>query len=325
MRETPRQALRDYTIYLFEHAEMSLLATPECDLAPKMTSFLFDDRYNPTVMLNEWYHVIDEFRERSILEQDFPDLPLYKKRRYDYWLYAEGLHLVCLHGLLSILQIIGNDKTISWEARSSEHLSRALWEATSHGKFDVAQWLLERQIVHPDEAHNHVPALHTAVWGQHEEIVRLLLEYGADPLIRHELGFHATPWKMVFSISLRPGRRHPKYNYTIFKRMFDRIELLHKENPNTKSFSGFDWKHESLLEALRANWDEASQFLIRHGANDRLQTSQRADEFIIHEDEQQSSTLQIAVKYSRILVIEALLDRSLKCSSNTAIESTTSL
>lgn len=319
MREKSLQALRDYTIYLFEHAEMSLLATPECDLAPKMSSFLFDSRYNPTAMFNERNHVIDEFYERSILPQDFPDLPLYEKRRYTR-LKAGGLDLVCVHGLLSILQVLGNDKRIPWEAHSSEQLGRALYMAASHGKSAVAKWLLERQIVHPDEAHGHVPALYTAVWDQHEEIVGLLLEYGADPLSRREHGFLSTPWNRVFNLSQR--RKFSNYNYSIFIRIFDSIEILHKDDE--KLSLGFDWKHESLFEALRANWDEASQFLIGRGANDRLQTSQRADEFV-DIDERQSSTLQIAVKYSGFLVIEALLDRSLERSLNHATQSIISL
>lgn len=321
MREKPLQVLRDYTIYLFEHAELSLLATPECDLALKMSSFLFDNRYNPTAMLYEWHHVIDELRERSILPEDFPDLPFYAKRSSDMR-NAEGLHLVCLHGLLSILQILDDDERIPWKAFSSKYLSRALYGAVRHGKFAVAKWLLERQIVHPDEAHDHVPALFSAVWDRHEEIVGLLLDYGADPLLKHENGFDLTPWSMVFQRPPRRVRVYSEYNYAIFKRMFDSIELLHKETPDRYSSLGFDWKHESLFAALRANWYDASQFLIRRGANDRLLKSRSAD---VPRNQWQSSNLQIAVMYSGFLVIEALLDRSLKYSSNPAKKSNISL
>ena len=323
MTEKSLHALRDYTIYFFEHAELSLLTTSECGLAIKMSSFLFDNRYNSTTMLKEWHQITDEFYERSILSQDFSDLPLYEKRSF-VQLKVEGLSLVGIHDLLSILKILDNDERISWEAHSSKQLGRALSEAVVHDKFAVVKWLLERQIVHSDEVHGHVPALYSAVWDQREEIVDLLLKHETDSLSRHEKGFLATPWKMVFNIPLRPGRRILFHNYAIFKRMFDSIELLHKGNPDGKLFFGFDWKHESLLDALRANWNEASQFLIRRGANDRLQITQRADDFV-DEDERQSSALQIAVKYSGFSVIEALVDRSVERSSNSVTQSIVSL
>lgn len=321
IKEKPLRALRDYTVYLFKHAEMSLLATSECDLAPEMRSFLFDNQYNNTPMLNEWHHIVDEFRERSILTQDSPGS---LTMRGFNGLDAGGLYLICRHGLLSILENLDHDEINPWQAHSSKQLSRALWEATRHGKSAIAKWLLKRQIVHPNESHTHVPPLYTAVWDQREEIVGLLLEYGADPLLRYEKGFLHTPWKMVFNQPLGHGLKYPKYNFAIFKRMFDSIERLHKETPDIESYFGYDWKLESLLEALRANWDEASHFLIRCGANDRLQRTQRADDFV-NKDERQSSTLQIAVKYSKFSVIEALLDRSQKRSSNLAAQSTTSV
>lgn len=40
------KCLQDYSIYLFEHAERSLLRNPECDLAERMKAFLFDSKYN---------------------------------------------------------------------------------------------------------------------------------------------------------------------------------------------------------------------------------------------------------------------------------------
>ena len=323
IREKCLQALRDYTIYLFEHAEMSLLATPECYLAPKMFSFLFDNRYNPTAMLNEWHDVVDEFCERSILPQESADWPFYEKKEL-YWRNGGGLRLICVHGLLSILQILGNDGGNSWEAHSSEHLGQALLSATRNGKFAIVKWLLERQIVHPDEAHRHVSALYCAVGGQHEEMVNLLLEYGADPLSRYEKGFYATPWNMVFSLPYKHCLRYPKRHFAIFKRLFHSIELWQKENPGRKLFFDYDWQNEGLFESLRANWDEASQFLIRHGANDRLQTSQKAETFV-DEAERQVSTLQVAVKHSGFSVIEALLDRSLKRNSGPATQSIISL
>lgn len=319
IREKPLRALRNYTIYLFEHARMSLLATPECDLAPKMTSFLFDNQYNMSPMLKEWHHIIDELGLYSIVEEGFSRLLSYRKRD-DGGGDAEGLHLVCVHGLLSILHNLGNDGMNPWEAHSSEQLSQALWEATSRRRFAIAKWLLERQLVHPNEFHRSSPALFAAVQNHHEELVSLLLEYGADPLSRHEQGFHKTPWSSVFSQSPPCYLKYPKHHYTIFKRMVDCIELLHKENPDRKSSFAFDWKLEGLFEALRGDWDEASQFWIRHGANDRLQTPKRKSRYR-NFYEPQCSALQIAVKYSKLSVIEALLNRCRRCSSSLAAQS----
>lgn len=324
MREKSLQALRNYTIYLFDHAEKSLLATPECDLAPKMISFLFDNRYDPTAMLNEWHDVIDEFCERSVLPQDSVDWPFYEKKGLYQYKESSSLQLVCAHGLLSILQILGNDGGYPWEAQSSEHRRRALLSATGEGKFAIAKWLLERHIVHPDEGHGHVSALWFAVRDQQEEMVNLLLEYGADPLSRHEIRFRDTPWNMVFSSPLKFGLRYPKPSFAIFKRMFDSIELLHKEIPGRKVLFDYDWRLEGLFESLQANWDEASHFLIRRGANDCLQMSQRADSFV-NNFAPPTSTLQVAVERSGFSVIEALLDRSLQRNSGRATQSIISL
>ena len=258
-------------------------------------------------MLKEWLHVIDEFRERSILLQGFLDMPLYQKT-YFKDLHGGGLYFVCSYGLLSILQILGDDNRIPWKAVSSKYQPLGLWEATRHRKLAAAKWLLERQLFHPDEARGHIPALYIAVLDQNEEIVDLLLGYGADPLLINEKKISGPPWAKVFAIPLDwPRRECSKHNYTIFKRMFHSIELLHKENPDRHSSLNFDWKCEGLFEALRAKWDEASKIVFQCGANDRLQTSPRADYFV-DEDEPLCSTLQITVNYSGSAVINALLD-----------------
>lgn len=325
MREKSRQVLRSYTIYLFEHAEMSSLTKPESDLAPRLISFLFDENYHHTAMFNEWLRVVDDFYEGSILPKDFPDWSLFIKRKV-YRLYTGALELVCMHGLLSILQILGNDKKILSKALPSESLSEALSWATFHGQIFVVKWLLERQILHPGETQDYsVPALRIAICEQYEDIASLLLEHGADPLSGHEDGFHSTPWSQAFSV--RPFWRNQRWsvyvNYTFFKRLYDRIEFLHMENPDRYSSLGFDWKLESLFKALRKQWDEASHFLIGRGANDCSHISQSTLEYL-DEDERQPTTLQIAVKYSRFTMIDALLDRSLKLSSYPAQKSTIS-
>ena len=97
--------------------------------------------------------------------------------------------------------------------------------------------------------------------------------------------------------------------------MFDSIEIMQRKNHHIFSSLSFDWKLEGLFEALRANWEEASQFLIQRGANDRSHINQRTDEFLDRSG-RQSSTLQIAASYSGFQIVKALLDRSLECSTH---------
>lgn len=307
----PIEILRDYTIYLFEHAEMSSLTKLECDLAHKMRWFLFDHQYKPTAKLNEWHHLIEEFMERYILPKHLLDIPFYHRRKCDS-LDGEGLYLICMHGLLSVLQSLGDDERIPWRASASKHLATNLYAATKHGKFDVVKWLLEKRLFHPDETTNHVPALYSAIWEKKEELVSLLLEHGANPLSRFEVGFHHTAWDRVFAIGLE---HRQGYSFNIFKQMFDSIEILQRENHHIFSSLGFDWKLEGLFEALRANWEEASHFLIQRGANDWSHITQRTD-YLLVESERQSSTLQIAACYSGYQIVKALLDRSLECSTH---------
>ena len=135
----------------------------ECDLAHKMRWLLFDYQYKPTAKLNEWHHLIEEFMERYVLPKHLLDMPFYHKRKFDR-LDAEGLYLIGMHGLLSVLQSLCDDERIPWRASASEHLVTNLYAATIHGKLDVVKWLLERRLFHPDQTTNHVPALYSAIW-----------------------------------------------------------------------------------------------------------------------------------------------------------------
>ncbi|KAL8715327.1 MAG: hypothetical protein Q9225_006404 [Loekoesia sp. 1 TL-2023] len=304
-----RQALENYTIYLFEHAEKSLLAKAECDLAYKMISFLFDHHYKPTTMLKEWHSVWTELQERFDLAPDSPDMRLYHKRHFDQR-EAQGLHLICMYGLLSILNTLGDDERLPWKIYSSEDQPTGLETAAKHRKLAVAKWLLERRIFNPNEAYGHVSALWSAVLQGDEDIVCLLLDHGADPLSSRSEDsedFDSTPWRVV----------HESKSLTIFIRMFNETELICQRDPDRISSLAYDWKFEALLGALRMDWEEASQFLIQRGANDKSRISRRRDLFPAIE-ERQPTTLQVAVRYSGVPIIEALLERSLPCSSSHA-------
>ena len=88
--------------------------------------------------------------------------------------------------------------------------------------------------------------------------------------------------------------------------MYNAIELLLERKSGKQLLLKFDWRLEGLYEALRMNWPGASHFLIHRTPVSRLHLSQRSDHFV-PKDERSSSTLQIAVQYSGLAIVEALL------------------
>jgi hypothetical protein len=174
-------AIRAYTIYLFEHAEMSELTRPSSTKATLMKSFLFDQRFESTLTLKEWDDLVEDFHESSILPEDTKDIPLYKKRAFNCF-RAGGIDLLCVYGLLSVLETLRNVPNFLWKGYRSKYQPTPLYSAIRNGKYAVPQWLLERNIALADEAHSSVPPLYTAVWNKADAIVALLLDYRADPL-----------------------------------------------------------------------------------------------------------------------------------------------
>lgn len=289
--------LRAYSIYLFEHAELSGLKKPNSEIAPRMKAFMFDQQYRPTTMFNEWRCLIQEFYENSILPQDSKDVPLSKKRHFSVF-EANSINLLCTYGLLSVIGILEDIKSVPWKSYMGRYDMTALFAATNNGKFDIAQWLLERKIFEADETHNHISALYGAARANEEEIVALLLKHGADPLWRSQEGFERTPLYMACKAK----------NFNNLKRMLEKIELLHKESPEKASALCFDWKKEALFATLLSGRNLASQFLIQRGANIHLLTS-RTDEFM-PQYRQHSTTLQIAAQCSELAVVSLLLEKS---------------
>lgn len=230
-----------------------------------------------------------------------------RKRLYEYTPFDGGVYLSCVHGLLSILQLLDNDDRVPWKFYRSESSPTGLSAAVRHSKYGVAKLLLQNRIYHPDESHGHFPALCTAVVDKDKMLVSLLLEHGADPLARCEKGVSATPWHDVFTETLDPSLS--KDAFEIFKEMFHKIGGITQRDPVLAASLGFDWKFEGLIRALQANWREASQYLILQGANDVLQTPRRMD-FFFQKNQRRSSSLQIAVRYSPFAIVDALLSRS---------------
>ena len=290
-------ALRAYSIYLFEHAEISELRYANSRVAPHMKAFLFDQQYKPSAMFIEWQRLIEDFKEDSIWPQDSKDMPLFHKREFDD-VISNGVQVICIYGLLSVINMLDDIESIPWKVYKSEYESNALYAATENGNVDVVKWLLERKIFGANETHGSLTALYMAVGKQQEDIVALLLEHGADPLWDSQEGFHGTPLHIAFR-----GR-----SLTIFERLLRQTELLYKDSLEKSSVLAFDWKSEALFEALREDWSPASQLLIHCGANIYLPVT-RTGGSPPHKH-YHSTILQAAVECSESVVVKLLLEKS---------------
>ena len=313
-----QEILKKYSTYLFEHAAMSQLALPESHVAPKMVQFLFNSNDDGASALWEWKCIFADFERRFIFpeESDLPDMSFHMKciaRPFGQLAHSGGLHIVFLHGLLSVLSVIESGGIVSWEwafARNT-HQKLELVAATIERKHAVAKWLLERDIYHPDNLESYSQtALRHAVLNHDDDMVSLLLEHGANPLAQVDEGISVTPWNCVF------WARHGSDCFTIFKRMYDRIEVLYEQRPNSSLSMTFDWRFDGLVEALRADWTEASFFLIHRMAVDQLPKFLKPDDYFGLLG-RPSSILQVAVRYSRVTIIEALLDHFVGCPPET--------
>lgn len=196
--------LRAYRIYLFEHAAMSELQRPESTIAPSMKDFLFDHRFQPTLLYKEWLSVYDAFLEEMLLPQETKDLPLYHKLARSG--LRGGIEVTCAYGLLSVLCIFRDLKLVPWISyRGKLHIT-PLYAAVKNGQFAVAEWLLEHGVVGADEIQEHAQPLYRAVRDQKIDIVALLLEHGADPLSSKDKQFsvHHCIWhsRLIILISL---------------------------------------------------------------------------------------------------------------------------
>lgn len=284
--------LRDYTVYLFQHAAMSELQRAESTTALSMKEFLFDHLFKPTLAYKKW-NSINRSCEESLLLQDSKDVPSYiQDMQLDD---GDGILAVCEYGLLSVLHILGDLELVPWKNYSRRPHSTPLYAATSNGKFAIAKWLLEHKVFDVDEIHEHVTPLYDAVWTQDHDLVALLLEHGADPLSIHDKGISG-PLHRAIEVK----------DINIFEALVRKVELMHKDEPNVASKVGFDWKLEALYDALRNNWSEATQALIWRGV-DIYSRSSRADGGI-----DESTTLQIAVEYAEETIVSSLLEASLQ-------------
>lgn len=286
-----RDSMRDYTIYLFEHAGRSELTEAHTTKGFMMRSFLFNETFQPTEMLHEWTKIVGEFFASSILPKDKRDMPLYKKMQFsDY--YLGGVYLMCYYGLLGVLDTLENCSGVPW---NGHWRNTALEAAVDNGQFHVAKWLLEHDIDGADNARSLDMSLRRAVFIEDPATVNLLLDHGADPLSGRE--YRLTPW----STACR-GK-----DLGIFKRLLGSIELLNKTEPDKLLSLTFDWRNEALIDALLGNRSLAViEMLIAHGAEASARICPAGN--FGPKTFPSSTTLQIAVARCDAATIDLLLD-----------------
>lgn len=276
--------LRHYTVYLFEHAELSELSRSNSPMANKMTVFLFDHQYKPAATFQEWSCLFGELHDNSVLHPDNQDRSLLEKRVYNG--NRQPINCVCAFGLSSVLNNLIGVGAFPWKTRSSELNSILLFNAVFRRKCAVARILLENGIF---EANDVSYVLRSAVENEDKEMIDLLLKHGGDPLGETRSDYQYTPlWSAVM-----------RGNLTIFKRLIDKIESGQEGVSEKRNAASFDWNVETLFEALRIGNDEISGFMIERGA-DIYKLSPLHD-----------TTLQVAVRSSRLAVIKSLLEKSL--------------
>lgn len=175
---------REYTPYLFEHASLSDLANEKSSLAPAMISFLFDCHYQLSTSFKAWEDVVISIRNCHLLPDK--DDTLRDKLRWIETVIPPS-SIICLYGLLSVVRLLTPIEGFPWKRKEGlfDEVG-AVHAACSTGHLQVAKELLEKNIFAPDDADRHVTALYTAALHGEHDIVKLLLEHGANPMIEFD-------------------------------------------------------------------------------------------------------------------------------------------
>ncbi|KAL8792024.1 MAG: hypothetical protein Q9195_005365 [Heterodermia aff. obscurata] len=290
--------MRKYSIYMFEHAELSELARSSSPLATIMNAFLFDEKFYRTSALQAW---IDNV-ERNIRSREDPkaaDLDGWALDRYQPF-PGEGFYFICNYGLLSIIEIWANNLELL--RRHFEDFALDL--AVMKYKYAIVEWLLERIPFDAGESSIYTSALSSAVFNGKVIFVDLFLKNGADPLACGDEGYHATPWSRVSQAS----------GLGIFQSLLFTIERSCDERPERYSGLAFDWRVEALYNALQKGWTEAIEILIEHGADVYSRTF-TASRWWDPAYSKGSTTLQVAIECSSHATVQTLLKVASKSTS----------
>ena len=295
--EDMTDVMRDYRIYLFEHAELSELTKSSSPLTTIMKTFLFDNNLNCTSMLQKW---TDEAQMSILSEKIYRTTNFHViENGFHKCLPGEGLIFVCHYGLLSVLETWSDDfELLQRQFRGYSEMT--LYPATYRRKYAVVQWLLEKRIFEAYDASTYASGLSCAIRGGDVVLVDLYLKHGADPLARGDWGYASTPLALAFPV---PG-------LGIFRSLLLTIERTCEERPELYSELAFDWKIEAFFRILYYGWTEAIEMLIERGADIFSWTNGRNMNTPEH-----STTLQVAVKYSSLATIQTLLKVASKSSS----------
>ena len=313
--------IRDYTIYLFEHARRSELTNLTPRTGGLVQSFLFDENFEPTIMLREWADFIDTFLDTRSAQYDSDRRLLWNLRSTKY--SAGGLYLICYYDLLGVLNLVGSVAGMPLQRCCG---FSTLSVAVQNGSLRVAKWLLENRIndangiedppcdgipmnfalysnsamVAPLQGNNGTmvglsqgkDAVVDSSWGD-SAMVDLLLEYGANPLHLGNESFFYT------------ALRHSIYlkNLPIFRKLLNSIKHLNKAGASGIASLAYDWRHYALRQAIISGLTPAVELLLAQGA-DVFAYVPSTDIFNSYP---QSTTLQIAVQLCDIAAVKMLI------------------
>ena len=296
--------MRNYAIYLFNHAELSELKRPSSPLANIMKVFLFDGRLERTLVLQEWTDRVDDLILDRYQPRDPRDASFLESMKLNFDEYTQifsnnGIYFIIYYNLLSVLELLECDCEFLRRIGSRDIDYEPLDAAVQASNYAVARWLLERSISDANKADKTHPTPYTlsslcrAVKQGEIEMVDLLLKYGADPLARGHFGFCLTGWSW--------GCGMAKLN--IFQSLLLTIERKSEEVPEYYSRLMFNWKTEALFLALSINWTEAIVILMEHDA-DVFSRMSRYGRFV---EDINVSTLHEAIRYCDYSIIKMFL------------------
>ena len=289
--------MRDYRIHLFDHAELSELTRSSSSLATIMKAFLFDDNLNCTSTLQEW---TNEVETNILLGKLSETTNLFVLRTKGHLCFPrQGLHFVCICGLLSVLENWGdNFELLRGLFRGCRDLT--LGCAVSRRRYAIVQWILEKRIFDAYDISTGMSGFSNAIYDGDVVSVDLFLKHGADPLADDHRDYYERAFKWVRKRT-GPG---------IFRSLLLTIERTCKERPAQYSGLEFDWKMGPLFQAVHYDWTEAIEMLIEYGVD----VCSRPTGTLPYVP-QGSNTLQMAIKFSSLATIQTLLKLARKSSS----------
>lgn len=240
---------------MFVHAEHTDLIASNSSLATPMRKFLFDHEWNASSSFKYWRSIFLQLVDQPSRNTrnpypDWKDVSLQLPREENPVAYC------LIHGLLGVLAILPRHEKISWSCKFFESIINALVVAAKYQRADVARWILENSINKVDGTTIRNTSLYFAVYNGEENLVNLLLDFGADPL-SSGCGFYGTPLAAFFRKSWSDAQQC----FQILKTTVERI--LHQDNycSSGSRIPPFNWMEETLVITLANGWEKEEQYL----------------------------------------------------------------